>query len=253
MNADRDLCINNLYILAKKKGLRICDLETSCGVSVGYLARLRKDKNNSLPGADFLVRAASLLETSVDSLLFFDYHLATDTEIYLHLFVSRLTLDSLSEKLVWQLDPACVPSPVEADSAADLPDHPLLSFDPRLMEQRIYKEIFLSPFHPMAYDLQPRAAYRAPISEDSLVLLVRVASPQSDQQPDAEEEVELFLYNTKAKALSPLCCADGRHSGVLDHALSTLAQVVSESVQRTKLDHFAVSAIDAYMNAHNRK
>ena len=44
MNADRDLCINNLYILVKKKGLRICDLETSCGVSVGYLARLRKDK-----------------------------------------------------------------------------------------------------------------------------------------------------------------------------------------------------------------
>ena len=97
MKADRDLCINNLYILAKKKGIRICDLETSCGVSVGYLARLRKDKNNSLPGADFLVRAASLLETSVDSLLFFDYHAATDTEIYLHLFVSRLSLDSLSE------------------------------------------------------------------------------------------------------------------------------------------------------------
>jgi len=252
MKADRDLCINNLYILAKKKGIRICDLETSCGVSVGYLARLRKDKNNSLPGADFLVRAASLLETSVDSLLFFDYHLATDTEIYLHLFVSRLSLDSLSEKVIWQPDPGCIPSPVEADSAASLSDHPLLSFDPRLMEQGNYKEIFLSPFHPAAYDLMPRSAYRAQISDDALVLMVRVVPPQADQLPDSEEEIELFLYNTKAKALSPLCCTDNQYSGVLDHALSTLCRIVTESVQRTKLDQYAVSAIDAYMNAHRK-
>ena len=252
MKADRDLCINNLYILAKKKGIRICDLETSCGVSVGYLARLRKDKNNSLPGADFLVRAASLLETSVDSLLFFDYHAATDTEIYLHLFVSRLSLDSLSEKVVWKHDPECLPSPVEADSAAGLSDHPLLSFDPKLMEQEIYKEIYLSPFHPMAYDLQPRAAYRAPLSEDTLVMLIRVSPPQADQQPDSEEEIELFLYNTRAKALSALCSTDNRHAGVLDHALSTLCRIVSESVQRTKLDQYAVSAIDAYMNTRRK-
>lgn len=252
MKADRDLCINNLYILAKKKGIRICDLETSCGVSIGYLARLRKDKNNSLPGADFLVRAASLLETSVDSLLFFDYHAATDTEIYLHLFVSRLSLDSLSEKIIWQPDPECLPSPVEADSAAGLSDHPLLSFDPRLMEQGIYKEIYLSPFHPMVYDLLPRAAFRAPISEDTLVLLIRVSPPNADQQPDSEEGIELFLYNTKAKALSALCSTDNQHSSVLDHALSTLCRIVSESVQRTKLDQYAVSAIDAYMNTHRK-
>ena len=252
MKADRDLCINNLYILAKKKGIRICDLETSCGVSIGYLARLRKDKNNSLPGADFLVRAASLLETSVDSLLFFDYHAATDTEIYLHLFVSRLSLDSLSEKIIWQPDPECLPSPVEADSAAGLSDHPLLSFDPRLTEQGIYKEIYLSPFHPMVYDLLPRAAFRAPISEDTLVLLIRVSPPNADQQPDSEEGIELFLYNTKAKELSALCSTDNQHSGVLDHALSTLYRIVPESVQRTKLDQYAVSAIDAYMNTRRK-
>ena len=252
MKANRDLCISNLYILAKKKGIRICDLETSCGVSVGYLARLRKDKNNSLPGADFLVRAASLLETSVDSLLFFDYHSATDTEIYLHLFVSRLSLDSLSERVIWQLDSGCIPSPVEADSASALSGHPLLSFDPRLTEQGIYKEIYLSPFHPATYDLIPRAAYRASISEEAQVLLVRVAPPLDDQHPDSEEEIELFLYNTKAKALSALCCTDNRHSGVLDHALSTLCQVVTESARRTKLDQYAVSAIDAYMNTHRK-
>ena len=40
---DQALCINNLYTLSKQKNMKIRALETSCGVSVGYLARLRQD------------------------------------------------------------------------------------------------------------------------------------------------------------------------------------------------------------------
>ena len=48
---EKDRCITNIYFLAKKKNILIRDLEKSCDVSVGYLARLRQDKKQSLPGS----------------------------------------------------------------------------------------------------------------------------------------------------------------------------------------------------------
>ena len=80
MVPDKELFLRNIYTLAKEKGVRIGDLETSCGVSVGYLARFRQDKNQDLPGMDFVIRAAAVLNTSLDFLLYFDYNLL---EIYL--------------------------------------------------------------------------------------------------------------------------------------------------------------------------
>ena len=252
MDADRNLCIDNIYFLAKKKSLRICDLETSCGVSVGYLARLRKDKNQSFPGTDFLVRVASLLETNIDSLLSFNFRLSTDTERYLYSFISQLTLDSISQKLTWQLDPECIPSPVEKDSFNDFPDHPLLSLHPSLPNQEHYKEIFLSPFCPLTFDLVPTAAYRALLSKNVYVLFVRATRAENRESESPEVETELFLYNMEEKQLSALCHSNSGHPGILGPALDSLFEIVSESCQRTALDQRALNTIDAYM-ASRRK
>lgn len=240
---ERKRLIANLYSLAKKKGIKIKELENSCGVSVGYLSHLRQDKKQPLPGMDFLVRAADLFETSVDSLLYFDFQLASDTDQYLHSFISRLILDTLSEKLRWDIDEACVTDPVILEGTV-FPDHPLLGLDPVLLMENKSKAIYSSAFHPAVYDLVPVVAWRASLSENTLVFLTRITS-------DTEgfgEETEMYLYNTKEKALSSLCHTNTLHAGILDHVMNTLCETVSESLHRTALDRSAISAIDAYMN-----
>ena len=241
--SEHSRCIANLYALAKKKGIKIKDLEVSCGVSVGYLSRLRQDKKSPLPGTEFLLRAAVLLDTTVDSLLYFDFQLASDTDQYLYSFISRLTLDTLSDKLRWAVDEACVPDPVILEGIV-FPDHPLLGLDPVLLQEEKSKAYYASPFHPAVYDLVPEAAWRASLSENTVVFLTRVASDTEG----CAGETEMYLYHIHEKALSPLCHTDTSHSGILDRVIGTLCETVSESLRRTALDRIAVSAIDAYMN-----
>lgn len=244
---DRDRCIANLYALSKRKGFLIRDLETSCGVSVGYLAHLRQDKRKPFPGAEFLVRAADLLETTVDALLHFDFQLSTEADLYLHSFLNRLTLDTLAEKLRWDVDHACVPDPNILEEIV-FPAHPLLGLDPVLLQEGKSKQYYASPFHPSVYDLLPRAAWRAVLSEDTVVFLTCVSREDPSAAGKANlREAELYLYNTGSKALSPLCHSDPDHPGMLDRDLAVLCDTVSDSLHRTSLDLFAVSAIDAYM------
>lgn len=244
---DRDRCIANLYALSKRKGIRIRDLETSCGVSVGYLAHLRLDKRSPFPASEFLFRAADLLETTVDSLLRFDFQLSTETDQYLHTFINRLIRDTLSEKLCWDLDRACVPDPSVLEDIV-FPDHPLLGLDPVLLQEGKSKQYYASPFHPSVYNLLPRAAWWTALSDHTVVFLTCVGQEDlSAEEKTGLRETEMYLYHSETKALSPLCHSNPAHPGMLDRDLAVLCDTVSDSLHRISLDLFAVSAIDAYM------
>ena len=248
MNPDKDRCLANIYMLAKKKGLLIRDLETACGVSVGYLARFRQDQRQVLPGSDFLFRASALLNVSVDSLVSFDYRLASDTESYLHSFISKMISDTVADKLAWQPDPAVVPSPFVSEDKCRFPDHPLLTLDPDLNLRGQSKEIYLSPFHPADKDIVPLGAWQAFVEEDVSVLLVSVSWLRGGKEAGSpRKEVEMYLYDRKLKKLSALCHTDSRSPGILDHDLSELYDTVEMMFRTRPLEESVRGAIDRYM------
>ena len=249
MSPDKDRCLRNIYTLAKKKGLRIGDLETACGVSVGYLARLRQDRKQTLPGSEFLFHAARLLETSVDNLLYFDFQLAAESDKVLDSFISKLICDTVTDRLSWRPDPACIPSPYISDKSFAFPDHPLLGLDPDLMQSGKSRETYLSPFHPAAADLFPRSAWRAGITADTDVLVVRVSQQPGKSEGDvSREEIELYLYNMKQSRLSALCHTNAGSPGVLDHALFELAEAIEETFRTRPLEQWALDAINGFLS-----
>lgn len=253
MTPDKELCLGNIYALAKEKKIRIGDLETTCGVSIGYLARLRQDKKQNLPGSEFLFRAAMLLETSVDSLLSFDYRLATETEKYLRSFISQLTRDTIKDELAWRLDASFIPSPYITDSV-DLPSNPKRTLDPELMQQGKGKEIYLSSFRPALNNLTPRVAWRAAISENTDVILIRVTEEQKVSDGDESQgDLELYLYYKDTNTFSALCHTDARSPGILDDDLEGLCEVIEMSFRATPLEKCALNAIDSYMKSRSDK
>lgn len=250
MNPDKDRCLGNIYSLAKKKGLRIGDLETSCGVSVGYLARLRQDKKQILPGSEFLFRAAVLLETTVDHLLNYDDRFATDTEKYLSSFIRKMIRDTLAEKLIWRKDPSCIPSPYILDKPGVCPDHPLLSLDHVLTSEGKSKEIYLSHFHPSARDLVPLSAWRAAISQDNDVVLVQVTRNNGEtESTEPWVELELYLDAKKTNEFSSLCNTNANSPGFYDQALNDLYDSIVISFHAGPLGPSVQDAIDRYMNS----
>ncbi len=247
MMIERDRCISNIYLLAKKQGIRIGDLENSCKVSIGYLARLRQDPKKPLPGSDFLFRAAALLGVTVDSLMSCDYRIATDEEVYLQKFVSQLIKDSNKKKIVWNLDSDCFLSPVAFESESAVPNHPLIRVDPDPDNPDGVIVSYSSRFHPEIRSLIPHDACRASLSDNTVVYLISLVSENEVAIPEGPR-IELYLYNKREKRVSPLCSKEPGKPGMLDVGLEELLGTVLHSLDRTALDPFAVSAIDEYMN-----
>lgn len=249
MMIERDRCISNIYLLAKKQGIRIGDLENSCKVSIGYLARLRQDPKKPLPGSDFLFRAAAALGVTVDSLMSCDYRIATDEEVYLQKFVSQLITDSYKKKIVWNLDSDCFLSPVAFESENVAPNHPLIGFDPDPDNPGYINVYYSSRFHPKNRSLIPHDACRTSLSDNIVVYLISLVSESEGSAPEEpDKRIELYLFNKRERRVSPLCSKEPGKPGMLDVSLEELLVTVLQSLNRTALDPFAVSAIDEYMS-----
>lgn len=124
---ERKRCINNIYYLAKKQGKRIGDVEKAAGVSSGYISKLNREDNTSVPGIEFLEGVANEFGVTVDTLINYDLADMTPTEHYIIDFLTKLNSDTQGDKLDWEKE--------SADSLNRMEDyngyvhHPLFSLE----------------------------------------------------------------------------------------------------------------------------
>ncbi|MBR4766114.1 MAG: helix-turn-helix transcriptional regulator, partial [Clostridia bacterium] len=108
-------------------GKKIGELESECGVSIGYISRMSKDEK-AKPGIDFILNAAEVLNVSVDTLLFADLGAMSPTETYLIAFIDKLTKDTEKHELDWQVEtPNMLNRMCRYDDGSVW--HPLFSFE----------------------------------------------------------------------------------------------------------------------------
>lgn len=121
---NKDVFFNNIYILLKKRNIKIGDFEEQCGVSTGYIARAKD--GNTKPGIDFVVNAADVLGISVDTLATVDLSVASPTEQYLLCFFNKLIAETQSCHLNWEVE---TPANLRAiEPKGDSINHPLLKY-----------------------------------------------------------------------------------------------------------------------------
>jgi len=116
-------CINNIYMLAKKKGIKIGELEETAGVSKGYLARINKDDSNSVPSIELLDSIASRLKVGIDFLVNFSDTELSPNEQFVYQFIDGLMQKTLSGKLDWLYETQSI---LDADNDAPV-KNPLVS------------------------------------------------------------------------------------------------------------------------------
>ena len=99
---DKNRLVSNIEFLLKRSDIKIGDLETQCGVSVGYLSRLKNNESNDVsPSAEVLLRLSRLLNVSLTSLLCSDMASMTETELFLQKVLEDMIKKTESNKLVW--------------------------------------------------------------------------------------------------------------------------------------------------------
>lgn len=102
---DKKILFDNISYLLKKRDMKIGELETQVGVSLGYISRTSKE-GNTKPGIDFIVNTAKVLGVSIDTLLRVNLSGLTPNEMYLIDFLEKLVRDTQEDKLDWQCETA---------------------------------------------------------------------------------------------------------------------------------------------------
>ena len=108
MTLDSKTVVENIYFLAKKKGIKVGELEEAAGVGSGYFSRFLKEpespdeKVRSLPSAEVLEAVCEKLDITLDMLLHTDYQVLDDVDVSMALFFGKLKEATDSNALIWQ-------------------------------------------------------------------------------------------------------------------------------------------------------
>lgn len=226
MGYDKNIFINNVYNLANRRNLKIKDLETGCGVSLGYFSRLRQGEKNIAPGADFLLAVSEKLSVSVDTLLTSDLSKATESEGEMLLYIDKLIRETRSRKLSWQEDFAGYldTTPLRTDGS---PIHPLYTTRTVDPKDGFY---YHTMFHASLTDLVPVKVYGSIFPHGRTLYLVQVWN--TGDNPDSPGDwTELDLVMTGSGIADPIPLGHTNHerAGRLDEPMKHLFDTVEDA------------------------
>lgn len=102
MEFDRTKLMTNITALIKEKGLRIGELENKVGISAGYISKMTKAENESMPGVDLIFKLAQELEVSVEALVCGDFNKSNDNLLFLMRFLHSLVGDINVHRDEWR-------------------------------------------------------------------------------------------------------------------------------------------------------
>lgn len=102
MDFDRTKLMTNITVLIKEKGMRIGELENRVGISAGYISKMTKAENESMPGVDLIFKLAQELEVSVEALVCGDFNKSNDNLLFLIRFLHSLVEDINIHRDEWR-------------------------------------------------------------------------------------------------------------------------------------------------------
>lgn len=241
VNYNKKTCIDNIYFLAKKKNLKIGELEAEVGVSAGYLSRLNKEDNKSNPSIDVIAGIANKLGTSVDVLIGEPFAELSSTEEYILRLLAKLQQDSDGDKLVWV---RTLNSGLEREFlSVNFYENDAFSRCPLFkVAQDDNGDFYLGTYSAVGHqpiDCQAvNACYSAQISERSSIWVVEIDSDMGDTVWDIQmvkDDIPYPIYSTRAK------------KEALMNAIDFLCASIERSIIRPRIDQEVKSAIDLYM------
>ena len=101
MDFKRQRLIGNIGCLIQQKGMKVGEVETAIGISAGYLSRLSKDGNSSIPATDVTWNLAQHFGVSTDALISGDFSDGSDNLSVLKRFLRKLIVRTIDGSIDW--------------------------------------------------------------------------------------------------------------------------------------------------------
>lgn len=237
---DKKRFLKNVYYLVKIKEIKIGVLEANANVSTGYLARLNKDDNKSVPSIEVLVSISDMLGVSMDSLIGCDLESMSGNDKYICRFLDKLIFDTTNNKYVWTKEDAAVLYSTERGV-----EHPLLK---NAGDHHLYNNHYQSLFRPNEDVELDHCQYFVKIRQNTfLYLMSTLVSLKSMNTDEIKVEKEIELYYAKEQAVRTVCRKHYMQHSPFNEKLLQLRQAAQNSTQHVNLDKELREVIDDFM------
>ncbi len=229
---DKNLFLDNVVFMAEKKEMSVTSLEKLMGVSVGYLAKLRKDEGRKNITADLLFKASDALQVSIDYLCKVECEGLTEDEMNVIAFFEKIKKETINHYYKWEEEKA---------------EHILLGHG-KIAEWLTLIDEYGDPYYVSKFKkdvIKPVGlSYIVDIKKDVSLIIVRIESANPK-----DVDLESYIVNHAGnKCVSKLCATCHNMSSMLDDALYDLYKVAEISGSKISLDEDASSFIKLFLN-----
>lgn len=245
---DKSILFDNIAYLLKENDMKVGELETKAGVSVGYISRTKE--GNAKPGIDFIMKAANILKVSLDTLLTVDLRELTPTEKYLITFIVKLIKDTNDDKLDWNVEKSSSLNRLLGIHGMDFGSHPLFNLEKQMgcfggpYPEEYETVVFNSKAFGGLDTVIEDDCYNLAMKNGATLYVMTVGLYDENSDSTVKSDTELWM-TTKDGSMQYLCRAtDEFDIGYLVIALKSAIQVNS---QHPKIKKEFRTAIDAFL------
>ena len=249
---DKAIFLDNLEYLIKEKNITARNIEEKAGVSKGYISRLKKEGNMSVPGIEFVLTVSSLTGVSVEVLSTINLSQCSESEDYYIRFVDRLIEKTVRKDVRWR-----------AKSLYEFKDNPNGQSDNNVIFERTpsWGESFVEMLNGQykyrsSYDYGEYSFietegdfYCFKMDYTNVLYLVKVKLKKDD---DIFEGMELFIVSDKKSKLD-ICCIAPERPKKYDDLLCKLYNTIKDLMSEGILDEDARTAINNFMKSDFKK
>lgn len=245
---NRDRFFDNIAYLIKKNNLKIGELESSAGVSAGYISRASKD-DKSRPGVEFVMKVAELLGISVDTLLRADLTNTTPTEKYLLSFLGKLNKETIGDKLEWTRESKDELNRMEEDRNGNI-EHPLFSV--QTFEEsnefgepvRTVTRIVFVSHNFDCHTVITNDCYCLRMKNGTFLHIMSICKPYAPLSDPENSAIEIWMT---APRMAPQFLCDNKGDMALTRLIEGLYATVSENMRHPKISSALKYVIDSFM------
>ena len=245
---DKIRCIENIYKIAKEKGIKIGELEEKAGISKGYLSRVTKPDYQGSPSIEVLDSIANQLEVGIDFIVNYSHDALTPNEEFVAKFIDKITRRTMAGKVEWIPETSSI---LNAEDNSEV-DNPMVSvtrdysaeencwYDCHVYRSRLFEG------RVRVNDL----CYHAVISARSVIYInaVQYYFRKDGKYGGWDEESGIFeLYLVNGNSVQPLCSSYYVDESIKD-AIRNLYAAIASVPSRIALTHSMKSELQEFIN-----
>ena len=249
-----NVIIDNILYLAGRKNISNSELEKEAGISAGYLSRLMRPDNTTVPNVEVLQAFAKKLGVTVDYLINPRTNDTTENESLLIRFFNKLTEDTEASDLEWYAE---MPDELDMMNGMDLetgePEHPLFRAvekpKPWGSDYPEWETRYLSYFGDQAQSKFKGDCFHTEIARGTELYIMNIETYEIVELKDGssyDNEIDCLEVCLYKDGVEPLCRTD-LVSDELNDAVRRLYYTIRRERDSNKMSKKAKSIIEVYV------